>query len=45
MAALLLRARFLKDVTSLTKVEGRPFTRAEIVGGITQILEPAAHAR
>ncbi len=28
--ALLLRARYLKDVISFTKVQGRPFTRQEI---------------
>jgi 2-oxoglutarate ferredoxin oxidoreductase subunit alpha len=42
--ALLLRARFLKDIVSLSKVQGRPFTRGEILDRITQILEPTAHA-
>jgi 2-oxoglutarate ferredoxin oxidoreductase subunit alpha len=41
--ALLLRARFLKDVITLSKVQGRPFTRTEILDRITQILEPTAH--
>ncbi len=41
--ALLLRARFLKDVVSLSKVQGRPFTRGEILDRITQILEPTPH--
>jgi 2-oxoglutarate ferredoxin oxidoreductase subunit alpha len=41
--ALLLRARYLVDVESLTKVQGRPFTRGEIVDKIVQILEPAHH--
>jgi 2-oxoglutarate ferredoxin oxidoreductase subunit alpha len=42
--ALLLRARFLKDVITLSKVQGRPFTRGEIEGRIVEILEPTAHA-
>jgi 2-oxoglutarate/2-oxoacid ferredoxin oxidoreductase subunit alpha len=37
--ALLLRARYLKDVQSLTKVQGQPFTRQEILEKIQQILE------
>ncbi|HVT61240.1 MAG TPA: 2-oxoacid:acceptor oxidoreductase subunit alpha [Thermoanaerobaculia bacterium] len=37
--ALLLRARFLKDVVTLSKVQGRPFTRTEIQTRITQLLE------
>jgi 2-oxoglutarate ferredoxin oxidoreductase subunit alpha len=41
--ALLLRARFLKDVITLSKVQGRPFTRTEILDRITQILETTAH--
>lgn len=43
--ALLLRARFLVDVITLSKVQGRPFTRPEILDRIVQILslpEPAA---
>jgi 2-oxoglutarate ferredoxin oxidoreductase subunit alpha len=38
--ALLLRARYLKDVQSLTKVQGQPFTRQEILDKIQEILEP-----
>jgi 2-oxoglutarate/2-oxoacid ferredoxin oxidoreductase subunit alpha len=41
--ALLLRARFLEDVITLSKVQGRPFTRTEILDRIVQLLEPAAH--
>jgi 2-oxoglutarate/2-oxoacid ferredoxin oxidoreductase subunit alpha len=41
--ALLLRARFLKDVQSLTKVQGQPFTRQEILDKIQEILEPKTH--
>jgi 2-oxoglutarate ferredoxin oxidoreductase subunit alpha len=37
--ALLLRARYLKDIQSLTKVQGQPFTRQEILEKIQQILE------
>lgn len=37
--ALLLRARFLKDIQSLTKVQGQPFTRQEILDKIQEILE------
>ncbi len=36
--ALLLRARFLKDITSYSKVEGKPFTRHEIQDRILAIL-------
>jgi 2-oxoglutarate ferredoxin oxidoreductase subunit alpha len=38
--ALLLRARYLKDVISFSKVQGRPFTRQEILDRIQSILEP-----
>jgi 2-oxoglutarate/2-oxoacid ferredoxin oxidoreductase subunit alpha len=38
--ALLLRARYLKDIISLTKIKGLPFTRQEILEKILQILEP-----
>jgi 2-oxoglutarate ferredoxin oxidoreductase subunit alpha len=38
--AMLLRARYLKDVQSLTKVQGQPFTRQEILDKILEILEP-----
>jgi 2-oxoglutarate ferredoxin oxidoreductase subunit alpha len=41
--ALLLRARYLKDVVTLSKVQGRPFTRSEIVDRIVQILEADPH--
>jgi 2-oxoglutarate ferredoxin oxidoreductase subunit alpha len=41
--AMLLRARFLKDVQSLTKVQGQPFTRQEILDKIQEILEPKTH--
>jgi 2-oxoglutarate ferredoxin oxidoreductase subunit alpha len=37
--ALLLRARYLKDVTSYTKVQGKPFFRQEILQRITSLLE------
>ena len=35
--ALLLRARYLKDVTTLSKVQGRPFTRTEILDRIVEM--------
>ena len=38
--AMLLRARYLKDVISLTKVKGLPFTRQEILQKIQQLVEP-----
>jgi 2-oxoglutarate ferredoxin oxidoreductase subunit alpha len=41
--ALLLRARYLKDVVSYSKVQGRPFTRQEIYNRIREIQE-ARHA-
>jgi 2-oxoglutarate ferredoxin oxidoreductase subunit alpha len=43
--ALLLRARFLKDVTSYGKVQGRPFFRSEISDRIRQMLNevPSVH--
>jgi 2-oxoglutarate/2-oxoacid ferredoxin oxidoreductase subunit alpha len=37
--ALLLRARYLKDVVSLNKVQGLPFTRTEIFDKILEIME------
>jgi 2-oxoglutarate ferredoxin oxidoreductase subunit alpha len=37
--ALLLRAKYLKDVISFTKVQGKPFYRTEISMKIHQILE------
>jgi 2-oxoglutarate ferredoxin oxidoreductase subunit alpha len=36
--ALLLRARYLKDVVTLSKVQGKPFTRQEIYNRITEML-------
>ena len=39
--ALLLRARYLKDIVTLSKVQGKPFTRQEILEKIRSILEPA----
>src|SRR6202040_2600791 len=39
--ALLLRARFLKDVITLSKVQGRPFTRNEIFDKIVELLGQA----
>jgi 2-oxoglutarate ferredoxin oxidoreductase subunit alpha len=36
--ALLLRARYLKDVETLSKVQGKPFTRQEIYNRIKQML-------
>ncbi len=36
--ALLLRGRFLKDVTTLSKVQGRPFFRHEIEDAIEELL-------
>ena len=41
--ALLVRGRYLKDVISFSKVQGRPFTRQEIFNKIREILEPATH--
>jgi 2-oxoglutarate ferredoxin oxidoreductase subunit alpha len=37
--SLLLRARFLRDVVSLTKVQGKPFKRSEIMQQARAILE------
>lgn len=42
--AMLLRARYLKDITSYPKVTGKPFIRQEIVHKIRQMLE-AGHGR
>src|SRR5436305_6395473 len=36
---LLLRARYLKDVITLSKVQGKPFSRQEILDKIQSILE------
>ncbi|HEX3127714.1 MAG TPA: 2-oxoacid:acceptor oxidoreductase subunit alpha [Thermoanaerobaculia bacterium] len=41
--ALLLRARYLKDVISFSKVQGQPFHRQEIFQKIQEILELNAH--
>ncbi|HET9229154.1 MAG TPA: 2-oxoacid:acceptor oxidoreductase subunit alpha [Thermoanaerobaculia bacterium] len=41
--ALLLRARYLKDVISYSKVQGQPFTKQEILQKIHEILELNAH--
>ena len=41
--AMLVRARYLKDVVSFSKVQGRPFTRTEIYNKIREILEPVTH--
>jgi 2-oxoglutarate ferredoxin oxidoreductase subunit alpha len=38
--ALLLRARYLKDIVTLSKVQGKPFSRQEILDAIQSILEP-----
>jgi 2-oxoglutarate ferredoxin oxidoreductase subunit alpha len=37
--AFLLRGRFLKDVFSFTKVQGRPFTTTDIIAKATELLE------
>jgi 2-oxoglutarate ferredoxin oxidoreductase subunit alpha len=37
--ALLLRARYLKDVISYSKVQGKPFFRDEILHKIEELLE------
>jgi len=36
--AMLLRARFLKDITSYSKIQGKPFTRTEIQERILALL-------
>jgi 2-oxoglutarate ferredoxin oxidoreductase subunit alpha len=36
--AMILRARFLKDVIAFNKVQGRPFSRREVSGKIAEIL-------
>lgn len=35
--ALILRARFLKDIITLSKVQGKPFMRGEILAKITEL--------
>jgi 2-oxoglutarate ferredoxin oxidoreductase subunit alpha len=42
--AFILRGRYLKNVTSLTKVEGKPFFRHEIVTRIQEICQQAEEA-
>ncbi len=37
--ALLLRGRFLKDIISLCKVQGKPFDRREVLDKIIELLE------
>ncbi|HEY3567144.1 MAG TPA: 2-oxoacid:acceptor oxidoreductase subunit alpha [Thermoanaerobaculia bacterium] len=37
--ALLLRAKYLKDIITLSKVQGKPFSRQEILDKIQSILE------
>lgn len=37
--ALLLRGRFLKDIITYSKVQGKPFTRGEIYDRIVELLE------
>ena len=37
--ALLLRATYLKDIVSFTKVQGKPFFRHEIITKIEELLE------
>ena len=37
--AMILRARFLKDITSFCKIQGRPFSRGEIYNKIVEIME------
>ncbi len=36
--ALLLRARFLKDIVSMCKIQGKPFNRGDILGKIKELL-------
>ena len=36
--SLLVRARYLKDVTSYSKVQGKPFYRSEILAKIHELL-------
>ncbi|MEM1180211.1 MAG: 2-oxoacid:acceptor oxidoreductase subunit alpha [Acidobacteriota bacterium] len=37
--AMLLRARYLKDITTFSKIQGKPFFRGEILAKIEEILE------
>ncbi|MEE8367761.1 MAG: 2-oxoglutarate ferredoxin oxidoreductase subunit alpha, partial [Thermoanaerobaculia bacterium] len=41
--ALLLRAKYLVDIVSFTKIQGKPFYRQEISDKIDEILESANH--
>ena len=41
--ALLLRARYLKQVISLTKVEGKPFFRSDIVNKVLETIGESTH--
>ncbi len=41
--AMLLRARFLKDVISYTKVQGRPFFRQQVCDKIVEVLGGSAN--
>ena len=41
--ALLLRAKYLRDIQSFTKVQGKPFTRQEIYDKIRETLEADRH--
>jgi 2-oxoglutarate ferredoxin oxidoreductase subunit alpha len=43
--AWLLRARFLRPIDSLPKVDGRPFARSEILSRIHSLLEGEDHGR
>ena len=43
--ALLLRAKFLIDVITLSKVQGRPFKASEIANKIDELLEVSGRAR
>ena len=37
--AMIIRSKFLVDVISLSKVEGRPFNKNEILNKINQVLK------
>ena len=43
--ALLLRARYLRDVLSFPKVQGKPYYRFEVLNEIRQVLEGKKHVR
>jgi len=42
--ALLLRAKYLKDIITFSKVEGKPFYRHEILTKINEVLGRAGSA-